>query len=108
MACVNISLEHFYGPLDDRSKFCTKMIMDLFTGVSHIDLTPGMQKRDFIYVNDVVDAFLRILYYSLSVTKGFYHFEVGTGQNITIKEFIEILCRLTGNTKTKLNFGALC
>src|SRR3990167_8068868 len=39
MACVNISLEHFYGPLDDRSKFCSKIILDLLNKVPSINLT---------------------------------------------------------------------
>src|SRR3990167_1407822 len=33
MPCINVSLEHFFGPLDDRSKFCTKIIIDLLLGV---------------------------------------------------------------------------
>jgi CDP-paratose synthetase len=107
MPCINVSLEHFYGPLDDRTKFCSKMIMDLLTEVPKIDLTPGLQKRDFIYIDDVVSAFMKIIEYSLQVTNGFYHFEVGTGKNLSIKSFIELLSELTNNKKTKLNFGAL-
>ena len=107
MPCINVSLEHFFGPLDDRSKFCTKMITDLLTGVPTIDLTPGLQKRDFIYIDDVVDAFMKIICYGLQIPNGFYNFEVGTGKNLTIRSFIELLVNLTGNTKSRLNFGAL-
>src|SRR3990167_3471727 len=107
MPCINVSLEHFFGPLDDRSKFCTKMITDLLLGVPNIDLTPGLQKRDFIYIDDVVDAFVKIIDYSLQISNGFYHFEVGAGKNLTIKSFIELLVGLTGNATTQLNFGAL-
>lgn len=107
MACINISLEHFYGPLDNRSKFCSKVIIDLLTEKKEINLTKGLQTRDFIYIDDVVSAFMQILDFSMNIQKGFYHFEVGTGINISIKQFVELIKTLIGNTTTKLNFGSL-
>lgn len=104
--CINIKLEHFYGPLDNRSKFCTKIILDLINKVESLELTPGMQKRDFIFIEDVIDAFERLIAYSLKVDKGLHHFQLGSGKNITIRNFVSLIKSLTKNTNTILNFGA--
>ena len=104
--CINIKLEHFYGPFDNRSKFCTKIILDLINQVDVIDLTPGMQKRDFIYIDDVIDAFEVLINYGLKIQSGLHPFQLGSGKNLTIHDFIVLIKKLTNNSHTTLNFGA--
>lgn len=41
VTCVNVALEHFYGPGDDPSKFVMWVIRQLLAGTPRIDLTPG-------------------------------------------------------------------
>lgn len=105
--CVNVALEHFYGPLDDRTKFVTKIICDVLQEKPAIDLTPGLQKRDFIYIDDVVSAFERIFDFALATRSGYHHFEVGTNVTVAIRDFAALVKRLAGNTTTELRFGAL-
>lgn len=107
IACINIALEHFYGPMDDRSKFVSQIILDLLQGVKEIFLTPGEQKRDFIYIDDVVDAFMNVIKFAHKKRNGFHNFEVGTSQTISIRDFVELTKKLTGNQTTHLNFGAI-
>ena len=107
MTGINVALEHFYGPFDDESKFVTFIIRSLIKGVERIDLTRGEQKRDFIHIDDVVDAFLRIIANSERLGNGFYHYEIGSARTISIRDFVILAKRLSGNTATKLNFGAL-
>ncbi len=107
MKCVTLSLEHFYGPGDDRTKFVTSMVRQLLEGVPRIDLTKGGQKRDFIHVDDVVGAFLTVLENMETISSGYHKMEVGSGNTITIRDFVEKLKVMTGNTATELNFGAL-
>lgn len=107
LVCANVALEHFYGPFDDRSKFVTKVVSDLLDGVSHIDLTPGLQKRDFIYIDDVVAAFRRVIDFAFGAERAFFHFEVGTGKTISIGEFVRMAKRLSGNSTTELRFGTI-
>ncbi|TRZ47706.1 NAD(P)-dependent oxidoreductase [bacterium] len=105
--CANVTLEHFYGPFDDRSKFVTNILMQLLEQVEAIDLTLGTQRRDFIYIDDVVDAFCRVMEFCDHGGAGFFHFEVGTTQTISVRDFVELARELTGNIVTRLNFGAL-
>jgi len=107
LPCINVALEIFYEPNDDSSKFCTKIIYDLLNKKSMLNLTLGEQERSFIYVEDVADAFMLLLEYGLTLSHGFYYFEVGSQQNIKLKDFVLLLKKLTNNTNTQLNFGAI-
>ena len=106
MLCINISIEHFYGPFDDRSKFVSHIVNSLRSDIKSIDLTYGMQERDFIYIDDVVNAFIKIIKHNHKKT-GLYNYEIGSGVNITIKSFVTLIANLLDNSTTKLNFGAI-
>lgn len=108
IACVNVALEHFYGPADDRSKFVSFIIHSILSQTPSIDLTQGEQKRDFIFISDVVSAFLKIMNRHQSLPgNGFFAYEVGSGRVIRIRDVVETIRRLSGNTRTELRFGAL-
>ena len=107
MVCISVALEHFYGPFDDRSKFVSKIILDLLHEVDFIDLTLGEQKRDFIYIDDVVEAFMTLVNFSFDVPNNLYRYEIGTGKNIEIREFVQMVKTMTENKVTRLNFGML-
>lgn len=104
---TTVLLEHFYGPGDNQTKFVTRIVRELLNGVDSMSLTLGEQKRDFIYIDDVVDAFLKIMDSSDARGYSYAEFELGTGSSISIKEFVEKVKIITGNSQTKLNFGAV-
>lgn len=105
--CVNMALEHFYGPFDDESKFTTMIFHKLLGNAPEIDLTWGDQKRHFIFVEDVVRAFLRVIECLNVLPSGFSSFEVSSETSISIKEFVRLVKSIVGNTVTRLNFGAV-
>jgi len=106
IVCINMALEHFYGPNEDDSKFVKFIIKQLLGDADRIALTPGEQQRDFIYIDDVVNAFVKVLESNTSKA-GFYGYEVGTNRNISIKEFVKMVKRLTANIRTQLDFGSI-
>jgi nucleoside-diphosphate-sugar epimerase len=105
--CINVALEHFYGSGDDATKFVTYIVHNLLKNVDKIDLTNGEQKRDFIYIDDVVTAFVKIINSLDNFGQDFYEFEVGTTHTLSIKEFVKLVKQLSGNKHTFLNFGAI-
>jgi len=107
MVCLNIALEHFYGPGDDKTKFISFIIDNLNRNVEKIDLTPGEQTRDFIYIDDTVNAFMTIISKYRDGQLGFYDYEVGTGNSYSIRYVVELIKRISGNNTTLLNFGAV-
>lgn len=102
----NLRLEHFYGPEDEPTKFSTHVINSCLSNVPELHLTAGEQKRDFIYIDDVVNAYIVLLEKITSDSNSFIEFDVGTGKSVSIREFAETVHRLT-SSKTHLVFGAL-
>ncbi len=104
---VNIRLEHVFGPGDGQFKFTSSILQKLLDDVPEIKLTSGEQLRDFIYVDDVVRAYLKIIN-SVEVMEnlGIRYFEVGTGVAHSVKDFVITAHRIIGS-KSNLLFGAL-
>lgn len=102
---IDAALEHMYGEGDSKSKFITFLVESLRRNVPELKLTAGEQKRDFIYVGDVVEAYWHILTH-LDSTKPYQRYEVGTGKATSIKEFA-IKAKELLHSRTKLNFGAV-
>jgi len=107
---VNLKIDMMYGPKDNTSKLIPWVISELKKNVPNIKLTKGNQKRDFIYIDDVVTACMTILK-KVPFSENFNQFDVGSGQSIKVKTFLELLKKIyesnIGTVKTKLDFGAL-
>lgn len=103
---INMQLEHFYGPGCSDSNFISLMIHKLKNNESSIDLTSGGQKRDFIYFEDVIDAYELIIKKAAIIENNYSNYEVGTGKLISIKELLVLLKKLI-KSESKLNFGAI-
>jgi nucleoside-diphosphate-sugar epimerase len=106
MTCIDMLLEHFFGPGDDRTKFVSGLIGALLEGRSRIELTDGLQTRDFIFIDDVTDAFLHVLR-SSDRSSGYFEYEIGGGQPMMVKDVVELARATCANTTTQLGFGAL-
>jgi nucleoside-diphosphate-sugar epimerase len=102
----NLRLEHFYGAGDDATKFTAHIVNSCLANVPEIRLTLGEQRRDFIYIDDVVSAYILLLREIQGAPPALREFDVGSGTSISIKEFVTMVKRLTGSA-TDLNFGAL-
>ncbi len=107
MSCINVALEHFYGPHDDPSKFVTFLIRQFLANAPSLDLTGGHQKRDFIHIDDTVEAFMKVIEHAKTLLRGYVQFEVGSGKPVTIRKLTAMVRELTGNTITKLHFGTI-
>ena len=107
---VNFKIEHIYGPKDDATKFVPWVLSQLKANIPEIRLTLGEQERDFIYIDDVVSAYLTALG-KLPELASFNEFDVGTGQLLTVKTFLQNLKKTYKVSfdlnNTKLVFGAI-
>lgn len=108
---INLKLEHMFGEQDGNDKFTAWILNELKQEKPTIPLTAGTQKRDFIYIDDVVSAYLTCLE-QVPQLKNFNDIEVGTGVLTPVKTFVTLvkstLEKLKGSPiETQLNFGAL-
>ena len=107
MAFVNLVVELFYGPGEGGAKFVTWIVRQLLSGVPGLDLTAGQQKRDFIYIDDLVRAIVALTESAPGRPQGFHSFGVGTGQNRTIRDVVDQTARIVGSGATELRYGVL-
>ena len=102
---ISIKLGYVYGPKDDDSKFIPRLIKGILAGET-VDASPGMQKRDFVFVEDVVDAYLGAISLMERMDEGFVSVEIGSGESTTLREFAGIVEELASR-KADVNWGAL-
>ena len=103
---INMKLFHMYGPNDAPNKFIPSMISQLLKNKESIDLTPGEQKRDFIYIDDVTSAYKCVIENIDLIKDNISEYQVATGELTSIKDFVMILKKIT-NSNSVLNFGAM-
>lgn len=102
---INFQLEHLYGPKDGEKKFVGFLLKQLQENVKELELTEGTQIRDWIYLEDVLDAYITVIrQISNFKSRAFHQIEVGTGNGSSVREFVEIAKSLT-NSSTELLFG---
>lgn len=103
---INLVLEYFYGPGDENWKFINMVFDKLLKNEYSIDFTNGEQKRDFIYISDVVSAFDTVLN-NVETLKSCTIISVGTGKAYSLKAVVELCQKVLNNSFTRLNFGIL-
>ena len=102
---IDLRLQQMYGPGDDRSKFITHVIEACRQNEPRLALTPGEQRRDFIYIDDVVRAYDLVLarQADFAVSDAI---EVGSGGAVRMRDFVELAKQLAA-ASTELAFGAV-
>lgn len=103
---LNMKLSHFYGLRDNTSKFVPEMLSKMLRHEPVIELTAGKQRRDFVYVDDVVKAYRLLVEKIDGIREPYLELEVGTGQSVSVKDFLKIMQRLT-ESRSALEFGKL-
>ena len=98
---INMNLEHFYGP-NATNNFITFVLNECLKN-NDIPLTAGTQRRDFIFIEDVLDAFLTVIE-NRNNLENFETIDVGTGISTPVKEVVEKIKELTKSI-SNLKFG---
>lgn len=98
----DLKLEMFYGADEPRNRFIPFLIDKMLQGDT-IDMTLGTQKRDIIYVDDVVEAIMLVIKSDLH---GYNEIPVGTGIAPRISEIVDYIWLETGR-KSIVNKGVI-
>ncbi len=103
---INLILENVYGPNDMDNKLIPSLISACLKDKKYFDLSKGNQKRDFIYIDDVISA-LKILLSEVryDVRRNFLDINIATSKKISIEELALKIKQMT-NSKTVLRFGS--
>ena len=99
---ITARLFSVYGPGESPQRLLPSIIDASRTGAT-IPLTDGLHKRDFVYVEDAVEALLRL------GLKGEIQGEVNvaTGNLTPVKDFVMTAAEILGISRERLRFGSL-
>jgi nucleoside-diphosphate-sugar epimerase len=108
---INFKIEHMYGVKDDNKKFLPWLINEMINGRGEIKLTSGIQKRDFIYISDVVAAFDLVLQKRQTLTL-WNVFDIGTNVFTEVRGLVMKVASILEKEHNKviiprLNFGTI-
>jgi CDP-paratose synthetase len=102
---IDVRLQQIYGPGDDNSKFTTHVLETCLANKPRLALTAGEQRRDFIHLDDVVQAYDHILARRAEFATA-DAIDVGSGTAPRMRDFVELAKQITG-ASTELDFGAI-
>jgi len=91
MSVVILRLTNVYGP--GGRGVLTKYVQSVLADKPVILQGDGMQERDFIYVEDVVKAVIKVLE---KEEKGVEKFNISSGRKISLKKLIELVEKVLG------------
>jgi nucleoside-diphosphate-sugar epimerase len=102
---ITLKLHDTYGTDDTRGKLINLLLSAASTG-SELDLSPGEQKIDLVYVDDVVNAYIKAMECFNEIPPGSHHrYMVTSGAPMSIKEMVLVIEEATGR-KVHANWGA--
>jgi len=98
---LNFKLYHLYGPGDSDDKFIPQIILKCLSG-EHIYLESGLQYRDFVYLDDVVEAIK--VSTKINFSPGYHDLSIKSGKVFSIINVVNIINKLCGN-RSKINLN---
>jgi nucleoside-diphosphate-sugar epimerase len=109
VSVINMKIHHVYGPGDNSDKFIPWLQTSLIKNSGPVNLTSGIQLRDFIYIDDVVSAFSLALK-AFDIQEKFKEYNVCTGIKTSVRDFsLELRSQIIDKyaVDTELVFGAI-
>lgn len=109
---INLTIHQMYGPFDNPTKFIPFFIKELLnSNKNKIDLSPGEQLRDYIYITDVVHAY-NLIINNIEKSADISHFNICTGQKTKFKDVVEKIYDIITDirpevSKIYLNFSGI-
>lgn len=99
---VVLRLATTYGPLQPTTRFIPRIIQAALAG-EDIALDDGSSARDYVYIDDVVDALLRAADHDEAVGA---MVNIGSVTSVTSRALVQEILALTGST-SRVHFGAI-
>ncbi len=96
---ITMRLYSPYGEMDNE-KLIPILIKNILNG-KKTKLSDGLQKLDFIYVDDIVSAYMKAIGSFSKRSIGHVTYNVGTGKPISVREVVSLLEQIVGHSIQK-------
>lgn len=104
--CVTLKLYGTYGPNDPRTKIFSYFKKSL-TSKKPILFSPGKQRLDLVYIDDVIDAYEKATRYVYKKQNSTYeYFFIGSGRGVALRRIADIYEECVGK-HLNINWGGL-
>ncbi len=103
---IELELEQFYGPGESSQQFITWLIKRFIDADGPIELTAGEQKRDLIFIDDLVSAVLTLVSNLDNLPVGFQRISVGSGHAYRIRDVVRLVQSACNSRQVQVNFGS--
>jgi nucleoside-diphosphate-sugar epimerase len=90
-----------YGPFEENNRFIPTITKAVFENKT-IKITPGDQRRDFIYIDDIIDIYIKAISCGKKLSGQILN--MGTGIEYTNDEVVQALFKIA-NKKVKIEKG---
>lgn len=103
---INVIVYSPYGRKNNSSKKVIDYLINAMDADQPVAFSEGMQKLDFIHVDDMADFFVRLISHINDIQNDFIELHLGTGECHSIKEVARIMERIF-NKKINAEWGKL-
>ena len=91
---IAVRLSNVYGPRETNPHVIPEIMAQILSGKENINLGNIKPKRDFIYTDDVAQAYCTLA--TNQLLHGFYTVNLGSGKEYSIHQMLQILSKLLG------------
>lgn len=103
-SCINLVIYDSYGP-DDKRKKLINLLFDIAGTTNNLDLSQGEQYVDYIYIDDIVDAYIQSLNFLIkNKMQGFNKYYLNSDNPLKLRDVVKICEEVLGK-KMNINFG---
>lgn len=92
----------FFGPFERVDRLIPSTVLSIFEG-KDVEITSGVQTRDYTYVEDIVDAFLKAAVSEKAIGQTI---NLGSGKDYSVKKIVKQIMSLM-KAEVRLKIGAL-
>lgn len=100
---ITLRLYHVYGVDDDKKKII-QFLLDAANNNIVVDISPGEQFINFVYIDDVISAYVKAINFLLTKKSSNLIFDVGSKKSIRLKDLVFLIESLYSK-KINVNFG---
>jgi CDP-paratose synthetase len=101
---INLITHNVYGADFTKNNIINQVVYKCLKN-EDIELTSGLQKKDFIYIEDFISAVF-IVIKNVNKFKNIQDIDIGTGYQISIKELAQLI-KEKSESQSKLNLGII-
>jgi len=102
---ITLRLFSPYGYYEDPGRLVPSVIISCLSN-KNPKLSSPHSVRDFVFIEDVIESYLKVLYNIYNITYSYSVFNIGSGKQFSVEDVVEKIIKLTGSN-VKPEWGSI-